>query len=119
MILLTFALVSNFQQEDGDWTQRVLGLGKAPVMEDHKAAVSIRLTKTGAIILWQSFQQAASDIFVSFDMTMAGYRNPYEAKMTVWWDRVARNRSLNIGARTLFPQFLHDVLNIDPQEVIQ
>ena len=108
----TFALVSNFQQENGDWTQRVVGLGKAPLMEDHKAAVSIRLTKTGAIILWESFQQAASDIFVSFDMTVAGYRNPYDARMTAWWDRIAKNRSLNAGART-------DFLGVDIQDVMK
>jgi len=108
----TFALVSNFQQEDGDWTKRVLGLGKAPVMEGHKAAVSIRLTKTGAILLWESFKQAASDINVSFEMTVAGYRNPYEARMTAWWERVARNRSLNIGART-------DFLGVDIQDVMR
>ncbi len=108
----TFALVSNFQQENGDWTQRVLGLGKSPVMEDHKAAVSIRLTKTGAILLWESFAQAASDISVSFDMTIGGYRNPYEAKMTAWWDRVAKNRSLNAALRT-------DYLGVDIQDIMK
>ena len=108
----TFALVSNFQQEDGDWTERVLGLGKAPVMEGHKAAVSIRLTKIGSTLLWESFQQAASDINVSFDMTIAGYRNPYEARLTAWWDRVARNESLNIGART-------DFLGVDVQNIMK
>lgn len=108
----TFALVSNFQQEDGDWTQRVLGLGKAPVMEGHKAAVSIRLTKTGATLLWESFKQAASDISVTFDMIIAGYRNPYEAKMTAWWERIAKNRSLNIGART-------DFLGVDIQDIMK
>ena len=108
----TFALVSNFQQEDGDWTKRVLGLGKAPVLEGHKAAVSIRLTKTGAILLWESFKQAASDISVSFDMIISGYRNPYEAKMTAWWDRIAKNRSLAVGART-------DFLGVDIQDVMK
>ena len=108
----TFALVSNFQQEDGDWTKRVLGLGTAPVMEGHKAAVSIRLTKIGAILLWESFKQAASDINVSFEMTVGGYRNPYEARMTAWWERVARNRSLNVGART-------DFLGVDIQDVMR
>lgn len=108
----TFALVSEFLQEDGDWSKRVLGLGKAPVMEGHKAAVSIRLTKKGAIILWESFQQAASNINVSFEMIIGGYRNPYEAKMTAWWEKVAKNRSLNIGART-------DFLGVDVQDVMK
>jgi len=108
----TFALVSEFAQEDGDWTKRVLGLGKAPVMEGHKAAVSIRLTKTGAIILWDSFQQAASNINVSFEMIISGYRNPYEAKMTAWWERVAKNKALNIGVRT-------DFLGVDIQDVMK
>ena len=108
----TFALVSNFQQEDGDWTKRVLGLGKAPVLEGHKAAVSIRLTKTGAILLWESFKQAASDISVSFDMIISGYRNPYEAKMTAWWERIAKNRTMAIGART-------DFLGVDIQDTMK
>ena len=108
----TFALVSNLQQEDGDWTKRVLGLGKAPVLEGHKAAVSIRLTKTGAILLWESFKQAASDISVSFDMIISGYRNPYEAKMTAWWERIAKNRTMAIGART-------DFLGVDIQDTMK
>jgi len=108
----TFALVSNFQQEDGDWATRVLGMGKAPIMEGHKAAVSIRLTRVGATLLWESFQQAASDISISFDMTIAGYRNPYEAKMTAWWERVAKNRSLNVGVAT-------DFLGVDIQEIMR
>ncbi len=108
----TFALVSEFQQEDGDWAKRVLGLGKAPVMEGHKAAVSIRLTKDGAIILWESFKQAASNINVSFEMIISGYRNPYEAKMTAWWERVAKNRAINIGART-------DFLGVDIQDIMK
>ena len=58
----TFALISNFQQEGGDWTTRVVGLGKAPVMEGHKAAVSIRLTAEGATILWESFRQATQEL---------------------------------------------------------
>lgn len=108
----TFALVSEFQQEDGDWAKRVLGLGKAPVMEGHKAAVSIRLTKTGSTILWNSFEQAASNINVSFEMIIGGYRNPYEAKMIAWWEKIAKNRALNIGART-------DYFGIDIQDIMK
>ncbi len=108
----TFALVSEFQQEDGDWAKRVLGLGKAPVMEGHKAAVSIRLTKTGSTILWNSFEQAASNINVSFEMIIGGYRNPYEAKMTAWWEKIAKNRALNVGART-------DYFGVDIQDIMK
>ena len=108
----TFALVSEFQQEDGDWAKRVLGLGKAPVMEGHKAAVSIRLTKMGATILWESFKQSASNINVSFEMIIAGYRNPYEAKMTAWWERIAKNKALNVGLRT-------DYLGVDIQNIMK
>ncbi|GHA17852.1 hypothetical protein GCM10008090_29450 [Arenicella chitinivorans] len=108
----TFALVSEFQQEDGDWAKRVLGLGKAPVMEGHKAAVSIRLTKTGATILWESFKQSASNINVSFEMIIAGYRNPYEARMTAWWERIAKNKALNVGLRT-------DYLGVDIQNIMK
>lgn len=96
----TFALISNFQQEGGDWTTRIVGLGKAPVMEGHKAAVSIRLTAEGATILWESFKQAASDISVSFEMVITGYRNPYEMEMTAHWDKIASNRTMAAGLKT-------------------
>ncbi len=101
----TFALISNFKQEDGDWTTRVLGLGKAPVMEGHKAAVSIRLTAEGATLLWESFKQAASDISVSFEMDIAGYRNPYEAELKADWSKIAKNRTIAAGAKTVWMGF--------------
>ena len=108
----TFALVSEFQQENGDWTKRALGMGKAAIMEEQSMAISIRLTKTGATILWESFKQSASNINVSFEMIIAGYRNPYEAKMTAWWEKIASNRAINIGART-------DFLGVDIQDIMK
>ncbi len=101
----TFAMISNFQQENGDWTQRIVGLGKAPVMEGHKAAVSMRLTAEGASILWESFKQAASDISVSFEMEIAGYRDPYEATIKADWSKVAKNRTLAAGLKTTYMGF--------------
>jgi hypothetical protein len=83
-----FGLVSSFKQEDGDWTTQVLGIGNAPILEGEKAAVSIRLTKMGAKILWQSFQTAAPDISFTFEMEMSGYRNPYDATLIANWDQI-------------------------------
>jgi hypothetical protein len=108
----TFALISNFQQEGGDWATRVVGLGKAPLMEGHKAAVSIRLTAEGATILWESFKQAASDITVSFEMVVAGYRDSYEMEMTAHWDKVASNRTIAGGLKTAW-------LGVDVQDTMK
>lgn len=101
----TFAMISNFKQDNGDWGKRIVGLGKAPVMEGHKAAVSMRLTAEGATILWESFKQAASDISVSFEMEIAGLRDPYEATVKADWSKVAKNQTLAAGFKSTFMGF--------------
>lgn len=101
----TFALISSFQQEDGDWTTRVVGFGKAPVMEGHKAAVSLRLKAEGATILWESFKQAASDISLSFEMVISGYRNSYEATLEADWSKIAKNKALAVGGKSTWMGF--------------
>ena len=96
----TFALVSSVINEDNEYTSKIVGLGKAPIMEGHKAAVSILLTKEGATLLWETFKTAAPDISLQFEMTVAGYRNPFEAKVEADWSLMARNKTFAAGLKS-------------------
>jgi len=93
-----FALISQFKQENGDLATKVLGLGTAPILEGSKAAVSIRLTKLGSKLLWESFKTATPDITFSFEMDISGYRSPYEAKLTANFDQIYSHRNFSAAA---------------------
>jgi len=100
-----FGIVSSFQQENGDWTTKVLGLGNAPILDGEKAAVSIRLTKLGASILWQSFKTATPDISFTFEMEVAGYRNPYDATLEADWEKIYNHRDFSAGFASTYLGF--------------
>lgn len=95
----TFTLVSSFKQENGDFTNEVIGLGKAPLIEGHKAAVSMNLTKKGAQILWESFKTATPDISIVFEMEFAGYREPYAAHLEADWSMFSKHQNFAAGAK--------------------
>lgn len=95
-----FALISQFKQDNGDLTSKVLGLGTAPILEGSKAAVSIRLTKLGSKLLWESFKTATPDITFSFEMDVAGYRSPYEAKLIANFDQIYTHKNFSLAGAT-------------------
>lgn len=95
----TYALVTSFTEKNGDLAREVVGLGKAPIMEGHKAAVSMHLTKKGASLLWESFKNPTSQISVTFEMTVKGYRNPYEARLTADWSKMFKHRRIAAGMK--------------------
>lgn len=96
----TFSLISTTLDESGEYASKVLGLGKAPIMEGHKAAVSILLTRQGATLLWENFKMTAPDISLQFEMEVAGYREPFEAEVSGDWSLIARNRTIAAGLKT-------------------
>lgn len=93
----TFALVSSFAEEGSDFTKKVVGVGRAPVFVGNKAACSIRLTKLGAKILWQSCQTPTPDLSFSFIMDFTGYRSPMQARVEVNWDKVYEHEEFSAG----------------------
>lgn len=60
----------------GKHVKKVIGVGKAPILEGNKAAVAFLLDKKGAQILWSSFNSSTPDISFSFEMEMPGYLSP-------------------------------------------
>lgn len=94
----SFALITSFKEGQAT-TTRVVAVGKAPLMEGQKAAVSMALTREGAELLWESFQTATPDISLVFDMQFSGVREPYEATIEADWSRVAKSHRLQAGVK--------------------
>jgi hypothetical protein len=107
----TIALISSFAQAGSDLTQTVLGLGKAPILEGNKAAVSVRLTKLGAKILWESFQTPTPDMSISFEMDLKGYRSPKRVLIEANFDQVYQNQTFQAAAAVHGPVLLAAEIN--------
>ena len=94
----SFALITSFKKGQETLT-RMVAVGKAPLMEGQKAAVSMALTREGAELLWESFKSATPDISLVFDMIFVGVRQPYEAKLEADWKRVANHQRVKAGLK--------------------
>src|SRR5258705_2110802 len=88
-----FGLVSSFTHPAGGLVHQVVGLGKAPILDGEKAAVSFQLTKRGAQILWESLQTPTPDISFSFEMQMAGFRPPARAILEAAFDQIYSHKN--------------------------
>lgn len=96
----TIALISSIVNPESEFTEQVLGLGKAPILDGQKAAVSILLTKQGAKLLWESFKQPTPDISFSFEMDLKGYKSPIGAVIEANFDRIYEHEAFSAGAIT-------------------
>lgn len=92
-----FSLVSSFAEAGSDFTDQVIGVGQAPVFVGNKAAVSLKLTKLGSKILWESCHTPTPDLSFSFVMDFKGYRSPMQAKIEVNWDKVYEHEEFSGG----------------------
>ncbi len=94
----SFALITSFK--DGNTTTtKTVAVGKAPLMEGQKAAVSMALTREGAELLWESFKTDTPDISLVFDMEFVGVREPFEATLEADWARVSKHQQLKAGVK--------------------
>lgn len=100
----TFALISSFATPDSEFTDQVLGVGKAPLLENAKAAVSLSLTRKGAEVLWESFLSGTPDISFSFNMDIDGFRSPMQAEIEADFERVYSHDNFSAGVATPYLQ---------------
>lgn len=107
----TIALISSIANKDGEFAKTVLGIGKAPILDGHKAAVSVLLNKQGAKILWESFKTPTPDMSVSFEMTMQGYRSPKRVKIEANFDQVYESKTFQAAAAVNGPVLLSGEIN--------
>ncbi len=95
----SFKIVSATAGEGGLFNVKVCGEGKAPIMPNQKAAVSIALTQEGATLLWESFKNPTSDVSVMFMMKYTGITPAYQAKLKVDWDKVYTHHEIGLQAK--------------------
>lgn len=96
----SFALVSSFAKDEdkpNELTKQVIGVGRAPLIEGLKAAVSMHLTKQGSQLLWRSFQMDTPDISLVFEMTFSGLNDPANAVITADWKKLQDMADVSIG----------------------
>jgi len=93
----TFGLVSSFKDPKGGLVEQVVGLGKAPLLDGEKAAVSFQLTKRGAQILWESIQTPTPDISFTFEMELSGFRPPARAILEADFDQIYSHKKFAAG----------------------
>ncbi len=93
----TVALISSVADPDAGFSKKVLGVGKAPILDGQKAAVSIQLTKLGAQVLWQSFQTPTPDMSFSFEMEMEGLNSPKGAVIEANFEQIYKHQNFSAG----------------------
>ncbi len=98
----TFSIVSSFKDPKGNLSTQVLGLGKAPLLDGEKAAISIQLTKLGAQVLWDSFATSTPDISFTFEMELEGYHSPLQARVEANWDQIYQHEAFAAGGATVY-----------------
>lgn len=96
----TIALISSVNDPQSGFARKVLGLGKAPILDGQKAAISITLTKLGAKVLWESFQTPTPDMSFSFEMDLKGYKSPRRAIIEANFDQIYQHQSFSAAAIT-------------------
>lgn len=107
----TIALISSIANKDGEFTKQVLGIGKAPILDGHQAAISVLLNKQGAKILWESFKTPTPDMSVSFEMTMQGYRSPKRVKIQANFEQIYESTIFQAAAAVNGPVLLSGEIN--------
>ena len=80
-----YVLVSSIVTENGA-ERNLLASGNAPVFEGNQIAFSFDIDPERATLLLKSFEMAAPDISVMFDMTFEGLSEAYAADVIVNWD---------------------------------
>jgi len=101
-----FALISSAADAgtSGGFSDKVLGVGTAPIFENEKAAISIRLNRLGAQVLRESFNSPTPDVSFSFEMQVDGYRSPKRALLVADFDRVYRSDIFQAGIAATYLQ---------------
>jgi len=97
-----FALISSFTDSEGELSERVLGVGNAPILDGQKAAVSMLLTQQGSRVLWQSFHTPTPDISFSFEMEMDGYRSPKQGVIEANFEQIYEHEAFNVGLASTY-----------------
>lgn len=88
--------LARIQNKDGEVS---VITGNAPVLEGNKIAISVKLDKKEAQILYNSLQQATPDLSVFFELQFQGVTDAYDATVTVNWSEVQKDEAFRGGVK--------------------
>ncbi len=80
--------------------EEVVAVSPAPTMEGSFVAVNLQLDKRSATLLWESFDTPNPLVIFNFNMVLAGYNSPMEAKIIIKRDQVYDSQSFQAGVAT-------------------
>ena len=103
----TVKLITSLEDKDGNFIQQVAGLGSAPILENQQVAISVALTKKGAIILRNVFNSENSLLALGFEMQLSGYRSPRQVTIEANFDNIYQHQ--NIQAAAVTPVFASEI----------
>ncbi|MDD7887316.1 hypothetical protein [Flavivirga sp. 57AJ16] len=90
--------------------QDIVAMAPAPTMEGNYVAVNMQLDKRSASLLWDSFKTGNSLVTFNFNMTIAGYNSPIEAKIKIHTDQIYDSQQFKAGLATPWLNAEIDVL---------
>jgi hypothetical protein len=97
-----YALVSSILNPDRTTKTSLLALGKAPVLEGSRIALSFEMTPENSKILMENFKMSTPDISLVFDMSFSGLTDAYSAELTIDWAEVKNSMSMGAGGSIYF-----------------
>jgi len=74
-----------------------LGETKAPIMDNSFIALNLLLDKRSTSLLWDSFDTPNPVVTFNFDMILAGYNSPIEAKITMDYEKIFNSKKFQAG----------------------
>lgn len=73
--------------------------GNAPVLEGNKIAISAKLDKREAQLMYNSLQQTTPDLSIFFELQFLGVTDAYDATVTVDWSEVQKDQTFKGGIK--------------------
>lgn len=95
----TVALISAIANDKGEMTEKIVGLGSAPILENQKSAVAVQLNQIGSKILWETFNTSTPDFSFNFEMEVEGYLSPKRVLIEADFDRIYKHKSFDAGVQ--------------------
>jgi len=80
--------------------QEVVAVAPAPTIQGAYVATNLQLDKRSASLLWESFDTPNPLVTFNFNMELAGYNSPLEAKITINREQIHNSRKMQAGVAT-------------------
>ncbi|SHJ39096.1 hypothetical protein SAMN04488508_108121 [Aquimarina spongiae] len=80
--------------------KQVVAVAPAPTIQGANIAVNLQLDKRSATFLWETFDTPNPQVTFNFNMELAGYNSPLEAKITINREQIHNHQRMQAGVAT-------------------